>query len=570
MARSVKNSIRIGTIFLFLLVVATGGFGIYYIVKIRNQSKNVLKANYESIEFCHRMQRTLDSMVNHLPVASGSFQQQLALQERNITEPGERDATALLRSGFQRLEAGDSSIAAISSIRHQLQQILSINMSAVSRRISASENEAEEAMTILITIVAMILIIGFTFSFNFPSVLTDPIRKLAEAIREIGQKNYRHRVHINSRDEFGQLAEAFNEMAERLEYFENSNLNKLMFEKSRAEAVINSLKDASIGIDKNGKILFANVQALQLLGVKSADIVGKPSTELAAANDLFRHLLESDSSAPFKIVVDGKENYFVKELIEVRQEETESRVIVIKNITSFKELDEAKTNFIATISHELKTPLASSDFTVKLLQDERTGNLNEEQKELVQHIRDDNQRILKILSELLNLSQIETGRIQLNRSEARPESIVHSALQTVASAAREKNIEIRQAVDADLPILYVDAEKTVWVLNNLLANAIRYSMPNSVVDVSIRKQQTELIFSIRDTGPGIAAEYQGRIFDRYFQVPGSQPTGTGLGLAISRDFIESQGGSIGVQSEIGQGSLFYFTLPVSAGNNPKA
>ena len=178
-----------------------------------------------------------------------------------------------------------------------------------------------------------------------------------------------YRIHIDNKDEFGKLADAFNEMAARLEYFESSNLNKLMFEKSRAEAVINSLKDASIGLDKNNIVLFANEQALQLLNMRNEDIVGKKTDEVAIKNDLFQFLLENNTATPFKIVVQNQENYFIKEIFEVNQDETQSKVIVVKNITSFKELDEAKTNFIATISHELKTPLAASDFSLKLLED---------------------------------------------------------------------------------------------------------------------------------------------------------------------------------------------------------
>src|SRR4030095_16352938 len=128
-------------------------------------------------------------------------------------------------------------------------------------------------------------------------------------------------------------------------------------------------------------------------------------------NDLFKYLLTEKTNIPFKIVVDTKENYFTKEVIEIPQENSKSTVIVVKNITSFKELDVAKTNFIATISHELKTPLASSDFSLKLLEDERNGELNPEQKELVKNIKSDNQRLLRILSELLDLSQVESGRI---------------------------------------------------------------------------------------------------------------------------------------------------------------
>ena len=253
-------------------------------------------------------------------------------------------------------------------------------MQAIQKKNDKAEKTAEEAFTLIIALAVIVFIIAFTFILNFPSVVTNPIIHLNNAIKEISNKNYKHRVHIDNKDEFGKLADAFNEMAERLEYFESSNLNKLLFEKSRAEAVINSLKDASIGIDKTGQVLFANSQALQLLGLKAEDVIRLQVNDLKQRNELFRFLIENESSAPFKIVIDNRENYFVKEVIEVEQGETRNKVLVLKNITSYKELDVAKTNFIATISHELKTPLASSDLSLKLLEDERVGNLSDPNK----------------------------------------------------------------------------------------------------------------------------------------------------------------------------------------------
>lgn len=351
-------------------------------------------------------------------------------------------------------------------------------------------------------------------------------------------------------------------MAGRLEYFESSNLNKLMFEKNRAEAVINSLKDASIGIDKNNTVLFANFQALQLLGLRFEEVVAKSVDELKVKNDLFKFLTDKEITTPFKIVVENRENYFVKEVMEVEQGDAKNKVIVLKNITSFKELDVAKTNFISTISHELKTPLASSDFSLKLLGDERVSKLSPEQKELIENLKHDNQRMLKILSELLNMSQVEAGRIQLNVQKVNPSQIIKNAILAVSGNAKEKEIIITNKSGQDLPAIEADADKTTWVLNNFLTNAIKYSYSNSSIEVSATQQQTDIIFSVKDYGPGIDKQYIPRLFERYFQVPGSKEKGTGLGLAISKEFVEAQKGNIWVESEIGKGSVFNFKLPV--------
>jgi two-component system, NtrC family, sensor histidine kinase KinB len=560
--QSVKNKIRLGTIFLFLLVMASGGFSIYFLIQLKSQSQNVLKANYESIQFCHKMQKALDSITDNKRTFIDSFDNELKKQEINITEPGETEATKNLQLAFNKLKAGDTTKLNAGQVSYQLQRILLLNMVAIKNKNDKAQKSVTDAMSLLITIVAIILLVGFSFAYNFPNILTNPILKLTKAIKEIGQKNYSHRIHIDSKDEFGELANAFNEMAERLEYFESSNLNKLMFEKSRAEAVINSLKDASIGIDKDNKVLFANEQALQLLGLKAEETVGKLTDDIKKRNDLFQFLLENEGKNPFKIVLDGRENYYVKETIDVIQGDACNKVIVLKNITSFKELDAAKTDFIATISHELKTPLASSDFSLKLLEDERVGK--KEQKELIQQLKNDNQRMLRILSELLNMSQLEAGKIQLDIQSVSPNHIVENSLKAVSGGAKEKELHLDQRMQSNLPPIKADPDKINWVLNNFLTNAIRYSPFRSQILIEVKNVDTRISFSVSDKGQGIEEAYQDRIFERYFQVPGrSDKKGSGIGLAICKEFIEAMGGHVWVKSQIGEGSTFGFDIPIA-------
>ena len=479
MAITVKKKIWFGTFFLFLLLMITGGVGIYYVASMKNEEQNILKANYESLSYCHIMQQQLDKVDETDDKAVSNFEDALKKQEANVTEQGEGDATKVLREDFNKLKLGDTSRQTRKEIETKLQSILALNMQAIQRKSTNAKKTAEDALTIIIAIAACVFIIALTFLVNFPSVITNPINSFTEAIIEIANKNYGYRIHINNKDEFGKLAGAFNNMAERLQYFESSNLNKLLFEKSRAEAVINSLKDASIGLDKNNIILFANEQALQLLNLRNEDIVGKKAEEVVLRNDLFKFLIENSNSIPFKIVVQDHENYFIKETVEVSQSDSQSKVIILKNITSFKELDEAKTNFIATVSHELKTPLAASDFSLKLLEDERTGTLSKEQKELIANLKEDNQRMLKILSELLNMSQVEAGKIQLNINQVNPKVIIENAIKAVETNAKEKNISIKNTIEENLPNINADEDKTTWVLNNFLTNAIKYSSENN-------------------------------------------------------------------------------------------
>ncbi len=170
--------------------------------------------------------------------------------------------------------------------------------------------------------------------------------------------------------------------------------------------------------------------------------------------------------------------------------------------------------------------------------------------------------MLKILSELLNMSQVEAGKIQLEITSVKPLSIVNNAINAVNGAAKEKDIHFERNYNEELPSVRADAEKTGWVLNNFLSNAIKYSSSGSKITVSIKLVDSSLQFSVKDQGPGIPGEYLPKIFERFFKVPGSGKTGTGLGLAISKEFIEAEGGKIWVKSTQGEGSEFGFDLPI--------
>lgn len=565
MAIKLKTKVALGGVFLFALLITVGALSVYYLNRITEEAKGIVKDNYETLNYSREMLKEMDELSSTDSMnALRAFEQNLGLQERNITEPGEREFTESLRKNFDSIKQRKSTDSLRSLIRKDISAIMQLNLKAIDRKNQAAKASAENAKTIITVILTLCTLIGLTFIFNFPSLVASPIAKLTEGIKAIASKNYGERIHLNRKDEFGQLANAFNSMAEKLDEYEHSNLSKILFEKRRAETVINSLKDASIGIDNKGVILFANQQALQLLNLKELEIVGQPQEEVKRKNDLFRFLLNEKNNAPFKIVVEGKENYFTKEIIDIKQEEDKpGSVIVLRNITSFKELDVAKTNFIATISHELKTPLASSDFSLKLLEDSRVGQLTNEQKELVQQLRNDNQRMLKILSELLNMSQVEAGKIQLDIQKVSPYSIVQASMKAVAGAAKEKQITINFKSGDDLPDIKTDPDKISWVLNNFLTNAIKFSPAGSSIAIEVQKRNDEMSFSVADGGIGIEKTYQSRIFERYFQVPGrSDKKGSGIGLAICKEFIEALGGNIWVRSELGQGSRFGFDIPV--------
>ena len=198
--------------------------------------------------------------------------------------------------------------------------------------------------------------------------------------------------------------------------------------------------------------------------------------------------------------------------------------------------------------------------SLKLLESSHTGTLNEDQQQLIESIKDDSNRLLKITGELLNMSQVETGNIQLNIQPCQPKDILQYAVDAVKVQAEQKHVVLTVKTSSNLPSVKADKEKTAWVLINFLTNAIRYSSQNGEVTIELKNDGDKVLFSVKDNGIGVDSKYINKIFDRYFQVPGTSKTGTGLGLAISKEFIEAQGGTIHVESKYGKGSNFYFHL----------
>lgn len=579
----IKNKLRLGFGFLFVVVLFFGVVSIFYIHDISDNAKVILKNNYESLSFAREMRTILD--VDKLPLsesAKADFDKQLVLQENNITETGEAATTARLRKAFTTLQSPNSTLAAQEQAeydaRTQLRQIEKLNMQAIVRKNDRAQASVNNATLLLGLAGGFTFLILFSFSVNFPGFIANPLKELIDGIREISRRNYNQRLNFDKNDEFGEVAAAFNDMASRLNEWENSNLATVLSEKQRIEAIIEQMQDAIIGLNEKQEILFINTVAENILNLKEQKIIGQRADKFTATNDLFKSIIENNTLKSLKIALEGKEFYYQLESREIIipnlnprsgdvldiGSKSVGKVYLLKNITEFKERDEAKTNFIATISHELKTPISSIKMCLKLLADERIGTVNAQQMELVDHIKDDSDRLLKITSELLDLSQVETGNIQLNFVPSEPSVIVDYALESVKFSAGQKGITLDVVKPANLSKVQVDVEKTAWVLVNFLSNALRYSPEKSKVTIEVSEKNKQVIFSVKDLGKGIDEQYQKRLFDRYFQVPtdGQNKSGSGLGLAISKDFIEAQHGTIWVESAIGEGSTFSFSLPV--------
>ena len=364
-------------------------------------------------------------------------------------------------------------------------------------------------------------------------------------------------------------------MIERLKAYRATTLNDTLSAKTFLEAVVNSIHEPIIGLNREHEILFINKEALSVLGLKQEEVIRRSAEELSLKNDLLRRLVRElvaseKKKEPLKLYADNKESYFQVYYIAIMNNDERTGgqknlgdVIWLKNITEFKELDRARTAFISTVSHELKTPISAILMSVQLLEDKRIGSLNEEQEHLSKGIRENADRLLGITGELLNMTQVEAGKLQLMPKITKPIELIEYAIKANRVQAEKFGIQIEvEYPEEKMPKLFVDSEKIAWVLTNLLSNAIRYSKENGRVIIGASREGEAVAMYVRDFGKGIDPRYHQSIFDRYFRVPGTKVQGSGLGLSISKDFVEAHGGTLTVESQLGKGSRFVLRLKV--------
>ncbi len=574
----IKLKLFLGIGLLFAMIILLMALSSLFIHKLSGDTKNILVANYNTLDYSRKMNIALDQDITR-PDNQKLFSDNLALQEKNITEIGEKDLTDSLASHFSLLRAGHQDPDILRRVRKDITDIMLLNMLAIQRKSKIAEATADRAVFWVTVIGTICFLVALVLFINLPGNIANPIKELTQSIRQISRHNYSERVHFPGHDEFSELASSFNTMAEKLEEYQAGNLQKLMVEKRRIETLINNMHDPVIGLDEDKRVLFMNDMALKIASLKAVEVAGKPVQDIAMKNDLIRSLVKElfeevpvngEKKEPVKIYADNKESYFEKEIIPIKiiptgekEEKLIGNVILLQNVTPYKELDFAKTNFIATVSHELKTPISSINMSLQLLENKQTGSLTSEQHTLVESIKEDTGRLLKITGELLNMTQVETGTIQLSVFPVSPQEIVELAINTNKTLAEEKNIKLDTDFSGVQGKVMADKDKTAWVLINLVSNAIRYSYENSTILIFVKSEEDKIKFSVTDTGQGIAPQYIDKIFDRYFRIPGTRKEGTGLGLSISKEMMEAQGGTISVKSEFGTGSCFSIFLPAA-------
>ena len=596
-----KRRIILGLAPIFILILAMGAYAVLLFAKLGTRVDVILRENFRSVlagqqmkEASERMdsglffslvgeeERGRDLYTKNLPV----FEDGLQIESDNVTLPGEDKLAADLRRLHQGYSAGAEAfwqaddlekrrttyfselLPLFTQIKDTAQEVISINQDAMVK----ADRDARElsARSTRHMVLASLLGIGVAiyFAMRLQKSILQPIQALTAVSKELGEGKLDQVVPVESKDELGELADAFNKMAARLRSYRQATSDQLLQARQMTEITLSAFPDAILAFSPEGRVTFNNPAANRLLRNLAGNGAGLPAAVLAQVDQLFKggpdYLPESLENA-IVVRVNEQEKFLLPRIIGMRDEGDRlfGAAVVLQDVTRFRLLDEVKSNLVSTVSHELKTPLTSVRMGLHLLLEERIGPLNSKQTELLLAARDESERLLRMINDLLDIAKLESGRAELLCENIEPRSLVGSAEVEMRPMVESRGMNLIVQIAPDLPSVFVDARQIGHVFSNLITNAAAHSKPGDEILIAAHPQEGSVRFSVTDHGPGIPAEHQARLFERFFRVPGSDPRGAGLGLAIAREIVTAHGGQIGVNSLSGLGAEFYFVLPAA-------
>ncbi|HSZ57785.1 MAG TPA: ATP-binding protein [Tepidisphaeraceae bacterium] len=559
------------------------------------------REDYDSVALCQKMKEDAEQLdlaaqralwsepvdQSALAAVEADFNRNLASQRQAATLPDEPAETEVLSAAWERYRlqyrrALDPSVSRderrkfyslelrpdLQAVRLASQRLIEMNLSSilsVPGRAQATTRRAHWAMRTL-TISAVML--SILLALMIGRIILKPIRALTESVHEVERGNFDQAVPIHAHDELGALAKAFNTMAQRLRAYRRLDHERLVRTERTTQLAIDSLPDAVLVINPDGRIELSNSAARKLLRIMPGDEVDSSSRQWLSA--LWRQISSAgdrtelrDYESTVQIELDGEARFFLPRTVLILDDSSQvvGATVVLADVTGLRRLDEMKNNLLSLVSHELKTPLTSARMVLHLVASGKIGPLTAKQTELLSAARDDTDRLHQIVENLLDMSRIESGRALMDLHPIEPRELVNRSLEPLLGMFQGQQVSLATEVDAGLGPVLADATRIGHVFANLLMNSLRHTRPGGRVHVGARGRGNAVEFWVRDTGSGIPRQHLHQVFDKFFRVPGQSSTGgSGLGLALVKHVVEAHGGQVRVSSAEGEGSLFAFTL----------
>ncbi len=608
---SLRYRILLTLLPLLLLLAGLGGYAVALLSQLSGRIDAILKENYDSVIYMLQLREALERIDSSFSFALAGeearareqyaqywqpYLKNLGDEQHNITLPGEQEEvdrlTALTeqyrRQGdaFYELPAGSKErhaayfeagglLARFKALKDSSHAILKMNQD----NIVAASGEARQTArrSILSFGIGFVLatLLAVALAWYLVRAILQPIRAMTDSALAIGAGNLDQVVTVPWRDELGQLAEAFNTMARQLRHYRRSDLARLLRAQQTSQATIDSFPDPVLVVDPEGRVEMANPAAQRLFGLPAHHdspngTPWQPPVVLAQTlHDALREqrpYLPEDFDRALPLRSDGQECNFLPRILPICDPYggTLGAAVLLQNVTRFRLLDQVKSDLVATASHELKTPLTSVRLALHLLLEEAVGPLTPKQMELLVDARDNAERLLAVVNNLLDLARLEQGREHLDLRPEAPGDLLRTAAAAVQPRAEDKGITVKLQVAPNLPPVAVDSGKLEHALGNLLDNALKYSNAGGQITLSAEPAGEEVALLVADNGPGIAPEHLPHLFQKFYRIPGvTRGEGTGLGLAIVREIVQAHGGSVRCESSPGAGTTFRITLPAA-------
>lgn len=610
MFKTVRSRFSLIYIGLVALIVLLGVFSIYRLALINNTISGLIKTNYDSIVRLANMQEALwqqdraiidylyapdqTDAIDRFEINAAKFQRNYEEESATLVIPAELGYIEEIGASFatytgafaflQQYDLADASQRELAirfyqgDIRND-QELVKTAMGKLhnsnEEALFARRDEAAHSVQISIQITAIAFLIAAAGGLLFATIYTRrffaPLYEITENIRHVREGNLDRQIPVRSEDEFGLLAGEFNNMVGRLAEFERTTLGSLMNERNRADSLVKSVHEPVVILDEEGRLLLMNDAFERLFGLAEAPSLGKPLHELLPRREFIQYddalrdnTLTQPQDCTLALTTDGEELFFQLAATPIPglEGKTAGLIILMHDITEMKRLEKMRGDYIATISHEFKTPLTSIVMGADLVGNEMIGPLNSDQREIVDTIREDSQRLEMLVGEILELSRMESAGTLYAFAPCEPCRLIEASIAQFRALAERNSVRLQYDCPADLPRVRADFSKITWVLNNLLSNALKYTSERGEVRVSARQLGDLVEFSVTDTGMGVLPEFVDQIFEKYVQIKGYdiEVRGSGLGLAAAREIIEAHKGRIWCDPEVPQGSRFLFML----------
>ena len=609
MFKSVKSMVALIYVGLVVIIILLGVISLWYMIRISKTIDGLIITNYNSIIRMNDLKETLreqdKAIYAHIRGDAGNSSEKIAeLNQRFLADYYNEYATIVIPKEKQYIDniysdyvdyialcdtllnydpndAAESELAKMTYEKDLINQQIKVekgiydlhmsNEEALFERKEDAARSAKSSILLLGIIFPAAALGGYWLAKLYTNRFFSPLYDITQSIKLIREGHLDSKAYISTEDEFGMLASEFNDMTRRLREFEESTMGSLINERGKTDSLIRSINEPLLVLDRELTIIEMNEAFRTLFGI-TADEKNPVLDDTVFHDELLSYITRMNASSQLSpptgetiIINKGEDDLFyhaVTTPVLGRDSESIGIIIMLHNITEMKLLEKARSDFIATISHEFKTPLTGIVIGADLMTDEAIGQINSEQREIIETIKEDSERLGVLVGEILELSKIESSKAIYDFNNCDIGQIVAVSVKQFLLQAERNGISLGSNCPSDMPQVRADFSKITWVLNNLLSNAMKYSRTGDSVIVEAKATADGVLVSVMDTGIGVPEEFVNDIFEKFIPIRkyDVEVRGSGVGLAVSKEIVNAHGGRIWCESRQSEGSKFSFTL----------